>query len=493
MINFKLQPFEKNNYFYGKLLTVRDFQIEQKYNDEKRWMINRLMFGSGVATGLKVIMIDEHTITIEPGVAIDNLGREIVIASPMTQKLSLIDGFDNSGYAKSVYLCLDYEEKEKERIQSISNSLDEEDDKISSYNRIQENYKLELKEDISKEDLNRSNSALCNKTCIYENEQVQVFQTTPKYVEPNEEFDVDIEIIKKDTVCKLEFSYSIQSEQASSSCEINDKLTVSFKEPSTNVQSYYKLRYKMKASNIKFANSMLTVCINNVKIDDNFIYNLNNIYIKFNIVDNKIGAIFRDYNSKSFENIVNDESYESIYLAKIDLLKVGATYMIKSVNNVPFNQYVYNTNIIVDLIKERLDKIRDKEEKLLDNSNITNSSENKTDTYLADTWDEPLTVKTGEYIFKYDYNQKYPNIKYSNEIVHGLGQGDVYINTAIVAEENFDDVLISGDVDIFDKNKCKIATTVNIKRGTFVIAVKAENSFPNKQLRIKWQAIKVNK
>ena len=41
-------PFERNRYFYGKLLTVRDFESEQKYFNDKSRLLNRLLFGSGV-------------------------------------------------------------------------------------------------------------------------------------------------------------------------------------------------------------------------------------------------------------------------------------------------------------------------------------------------------------------------------------------------------------------------------------------------------------
>ena len=44
---------ERNNYYYGKLMTVRDFLDEQRYFNEKRWLINRMISGWGVVCGLK--------------------------------------------------------------------------------------------------------------------------------------------------------------------------------------------------------------------------------------------------------------------------------------------------------------------------------------------------------------------------------------------------------------------------------------------------------
>lgn len=75
-------PFERNRYFYGKLLTVRDFESEQKYFNDKRRMMNRLLHGSGVLTGLQVVAVDEKSVSVEMGAAIDALGREIVVPSP---------------------------------------------------------------------------------------------------------------------------------------------------------------------------------------------------------------------------------------------------------------------------------------------------------------------------------------------------------------------------------------------------------------------------
>ena len=45
MKNTKLFPFERNKYFYGKLLSVDDFELEQDYMNNKRRMLNRYLNG----------------------------------------------------------------------------------------------------------------------------------------------------------------------------------------------------------------------------------------------------------------------------------------------------------------------------------------------------------------------------------------------------------------------------------------------------------------
>ena len=122
MKNTKLYPFERNKYYYGKLLSVEDFNAEQKYMNDKRRITNRLIHGVGVAAGLNVVMLDEQTITIDSGMALDSTGREVVVDAPVTKKLSLIDGYDTAvgSGASSVYLCLEYAETEKDESHNVA-------------------------------------------------------------------------------------------------------------------------------------------------------------------------------------------------------------------------------------------------------------------------------------------------------------------------------------------------------------------------------------
>ena len=110
MKNMKYFPFERNKYFYGKLLTVDDFETEQRYMNDKRRVLNRFLYGTGVVCGLNVVPIDDMTISVEPGLALDFSGREIVVDTPAVKKLSMIDGFDSfirSGDEKKyLYLCM---------------------------------------------------------------------------------------------------------------------------------------------------------------------------------------------------------------------------------------------------------------------------------------------------------------------------------------------------------------------------------------------------
>lgn len=73
-------PPVRNRFYYGKLLDVYHFELEQNYFNSKRWMLNRLISGYGVICGLNVLLgQDGQSVVVTPGVAIDKCGREVIV------------------------------------------------------------------------------------------------------------------------------------------------------------------------------------------------------------------------------------------------------------------------------------------------------------------------------------------------------------------------------------------------------------------------------
>jgi hypothetical protein len=64
--------------YYGKPMDVRHWEIEQCYGIEARHLLTRLGLGTGVLCGLRV-RLDGDGLVVDPGVAIDAAGREIVV------------------------------------------------------------------------------------------------------------------------------------------------------------------------------------------------------------------------------------------------------------------------------------------------------------------------------------------------------------------------------------------------------------------------------
>jgi hypothetical protein len=138
--NVGLPQFEKNRYFYGKLMTVRDFDQEQAYFNGKRQLINRLLFGAGTVCGLIVdwpIEGNKSVIRISAGVALDHQGREIVVPEDLI--INATDDPLKSLTDNEYYLVLNYDECYKEPVRAHDSSACKE---ICQYGRIIERYRI---------------------------------------------------------------------------------------------------------------------------------------------------------------------------------------------------------------------------------------------------------------------------------------------------------------------------------------------------------------
>jgi hypothetical protein len=142
----KIQRFRKNNYFYGKFMSVEDFQEEQQYMDGKRRLLNRLIFRSGIVCGFSQIekaspgnpgkKDNENEITfIDGGVAIDNCGNEIVVPAGSTKTFSKEEITGNT-----FYLYLKYKQLPADPVEALTDSSGCE--KICHENRIVEDFEV---------------------------------------------------------------------------------------------------------------------------------------------------------------------------------------------------------------------------------------------------------------------------------------------------------------------------------------------------------------
>jgi hypothetical protein len=77
-----IQQIPKEHYYDNQLLTVEDFEREQAYHSAHRELHTRLCYTAGVLSGLTVGQGSAPgEIQISPGVAIDGMGRQIVLAA----------------------------------------------------------------------------------------------------------------------------------------------------------------------------------------------------------------------------------------------------------------------------------------------------------------------------------------------------------------------------------------------------------------------------
>lgn len=147
--NLTYIPFTRNRYFNGKLLTSEDMRQEQQYGNDKRRMINRYLFGVGAVAGLEIIQVDEYSISLEMGLALDCTGREIVVETPAIVRLSDIEGYEEATReegSETLYLCIRYQERPAEPVQNITYSAVQREEE-TEYNKMKEGYGLYVTDD----------------------------------------------------------------------------------------------------------------------------------------------------------------------------------------------------------------------------------------------------------------------------------------------------------------------------------------------------------
>ena len=137
----------RQNYYFGKLLTADHLQSEQRYLNEKRWLINRYGIGWGVLYGLNVTVDSDHpgTVRIEPGIALDQYGNEIVVGEAQYRNIQTAhEQRDRQGEGESVYyLTLAYDEHDIEPTPIPRNIYDEHGTDYH-YNRTLEAFRIDI-------------------------------------------------------------------------------------------------------------------------------------------------------------------------------------------------------------------------------------------------------------------------------------------------------------------------------------------------------------
>lgn len=483
MKNVKYFPFERNKYFFGKLLGVGDFEAEQKYINDKRRTINRMLHGVGIACGLNVVKVDDSFISVESGLALDYVGREILIDAPVIKKLSMFDGFDQDkdpNDSSRVYLCVEYDEEQKEPIHSITNNLSSEENGIQ-YNKYREGYRLYLDYNEPEEQPSAAINLCENIYKLYDEGGVRITHTLPKYIKAGSFFDFTINIEKNSLLTDIVLNYDILLECIDYKGE--EKLTVNFDETTVTKSGKYELKYTLKAKSVEDVEG---VCI--VK-PENFQLKVSSIEVKLDNTKKMTGKIInadpkeeiiKEYYAISMDDIVNSTVDKKIYLAKISLVKAGNTYVIEKVENNPFKQYVFNSILfqaIEQLEREEFDYIKD-------SSSFQESNYNNRFARSYSEAKQKLDLASG--VEKIELlNSKVGTIAFSKEIVHGVGLGNVYVVMGIENENRGE--LIFGNSSIFNNpSKFEVAAKMNTMNGTMVIGVKVLENIEETSVNVRW-------
>lgn len=489
MNNLKYFPFERNRYFYGKLLSVDDFDAEQRYMNDKRRMLNRFLHGTGVVCGLQVVEVDDVTVSLEMGLALDFSGREIVVAKPVTKKLSSIEGFSKyareSGEKRDLYLCIAYDEQPEEPVHNIARVDNEQEEE---FNKYAEGYRLFVTaEEPEKEGMRLTDLYEETKT-VYQGSGIRIRQTVPKYIQSDQVAEFTVIVEKMEQAKPVSFTYRLLLSCMEQSGK--DTVTVSFDENMFIPSDRYTFKNRIRAKAVRNAEGYMEV------IRDSFTLTIGQdarkqpAYGKFRvcITDTSVQrAVVKNYYSTAMEDIMRDTYEQPIYLARLEVIRAGDTYVIEKVENLPYKQYVWN-NVLAAAIEAM--RLRQPEKEW-----ILDSPQESGICIPVERESQTMQLKTGSTVIELGIGGIPGQRFYSEEIIHGLGLGEVFISLGLSqgGQESGEEVF--GNPDVFGDAvypEVELAAKADLARGSFVIGVKCLGQVEKKQLRVHWMAVKDN-
>ena len=481
MKNLKSFPFERNRYFYGKLLSVEDFETEQKYFNDKRRTINRFLFGSGVVCGLNVVEVDDESVSVERGIALDFAGREIVLDEPVVRKITELEGYGNGQEEGFYYLCLEYQEEATELMHNVTGAAGR---NSSEFNKYREGYRLFVTREEPEREIYSPARLYEERKTIYQGQEIRIVQILPKFLETGQDTALKVEITYTG---QQKFSFEYELELVFLTNGESNRVHVAFQEDEPRKGEKYRLEIPLK-----------TACVSNVQaqaslVKDSFRLQLGNqtySNAEFCISQASVNdlddyeALQVQYYKTAMDYIVGNTFHQGIYLAKIYVVRAGNICLIERIEQLPFDQKIMHTEISAAVIQKLVEDVRKlKGAKLQDKEG---QKEKKDDMSLKAAYGDILFdvahIRPGE-------------VLYSDEIVHGLGFGPVTIELGYEVDHGLDsDVqLLFGDATLFQGQNgfaASLGARVHSAEGTFEVGLKILKNDGAKQVRVHWTALR---
>lgn len=496
MNNNRLLPFSRNRYYKGKMLTSVDFEAEQSYMNDKRRFLNAMVTGSGIVCGLNVVSLDDQSLLIESGMAIDDTGREIVVENSVVKKLSTITGFEELK-TNDVCLCIRYAETETQPVYAINR---QDSEKEYENNRIEEGYELFLKDIESLEEDYEPETEFYTGGVLLESKDYKVQLKMPAYICAGQYVKIDLQVEKlSDDKANLYYEGVIQT-PALSTMEGGQELSLRLENISLNkgqkiVREYWMLAQSEETpdTSIMFKAGSGKALVNGV--EQPIISQLN---CKIVIVDETTAHLSaRQTGNVNIELRGMRSSSDRIKLANLTIVKTGAAYLIETVDEKSVKQYIptmrdaWKRMEYGSYFSKRLPMYE---------GNTKTTPVGKADASRGSQTVNMPRLETGIVEIPIGENAKKGDICYSGEIMHGLGAGNVYVEVGYeyleenAVSQNPTKTTIYGNPQLFEKDRINVAAETAVKvlndKGSFVVAVKLLQNVRMLVLTYRWVAIR---
>lgn len=492
MNNRKFYSYERNNYYYGKLLTSRDFQVEQGYMNDKRRLGNRLLHGSGIAAGLRVIAADDTAIVLQSGCALDGGGREIVVPETRVIKLSTIEG-SRELRTDTAYLGIRYKELMEDKVYAVMGNADKQEDSEGAFNHIREGYELFLQDVSETAPLKQAKEEYLSKTVLFEDEDYAVVQEVAVYLPADSNLTVNVTVYKKRQTQEL--------------------LTVKYQ---LGIDGLQEQKFSIKLENLKlerYEKKTLTQVIM-PKEEVRFLTDFRLKVTKLEVMKDKqkcrveepapvevavtdkglLSLIMENTYKKAMDTELEEGYDEKLYLAKLYLIHTGERILLERIEEVPFKQYIYSAEQMM-----LLEQLKQYYPALTVQSGEPKIIHREAEKSVPEKQEKEKSFVTGVFDLSLGSGADAGKTAYSEEIMHGLGEGPVYVEAAyeILNKENGSatEEIVLGDTDLFaapdgDEKQLQFSCGIKIlpERGTFIVAVKPKGKTAKTSLRVRWYA-----
>ncbi len=497
MNNKQYYSCERNHYFFGKLMTVRDFESEQIYFNSKRRLINRMLNGVGIVSGLDVILVDNKTFSLEPGMALDYMGREVVVSEPCIRRLNVIEGFEENKDKGILYLCIRYKEDLTETTFSVAGS-GKNSGVGEEYNRISENYELFLTPTAPNEQELKLDNLVTQKIELYNKDGIKIILNASRYVNPGKCIKMSVTFEKENVEAPVKYSFDIGGEFFRNT-NGDKKFKVEYQESEVSTYKSNTVDLFMYCDATVDALSNLIVDKDSFKLTvgkDEFSIE-KDIEIPVSIKNTPIrDLITNDYYAKHFVDTIENVDGKEIYLAKFHIVTNQITYFIEGFEKHPFKQYLFSNELMRVLENVDVDNLK---APVVDNEKFISKEVNPEVKEIP----EPKidNIMTGVERINLGFNPKVGKSYYSYEFVHGLGEGNVAVVTAIDNKANYltdeKGLLVFGDKGIFGKEEIsvsapnvQIAAIANSEKGTIRLGVRLVEKTTAQAVDVRWWAFK---
>lgn len=444
-------PIERNRYFYGKLLSVRDFETEQRYTRSKANLLNRLVTGAGVVCGLSVMASNESTLLIESGLALDYQGRLIAVEEPILRKLEMLEGNEKLASGDSAWLCLAYKETDIEPVNAAGGNTGE----AVQYNMTREGSRLFLTTDPPAYRALLEATGKENISVLYDDEDLTLVLSAPSAVCSGEEFSLELLLVKNEKTPPVKLTIEAESTMVESE---NGTARLEFQEDPKEKRCVYTVPFTLRAKQISTPDGALFPSGGSLslQIGDRSVKNPVGLEMRVRVCQNsELLERWRESTDTLERHLRGGDM--PIYLAKLELIHSAGSVFVSAVTNLPFRQRLGG------------------EERKVEHSGIQTV---QTSVRTLEYWQQPdvkatflpssgalrldFGMPTPE---QYDYTVSHGTVDltlpgglrvnskiYSDEIEHGLGAGavDVRLSVEFPDRKNGDETaLFFGNADVF--------------------------------------------